>query len=99
MDEPVKFIGGCWTGRRWRCCAVGLVSHAGPATRSSNRHPVLERQRGARSGIRAAGATPPTSSCNCRLKVGSVALHCNFVGSTENLVDAIVRGYEGTIPR
>jgi hypothetical protein len=55
MDEPLKFVAGCWTGRRWRCCAVGLVSHAGPATRSSNRHPVLERQRGARSGDKGGG--------------------------------------------
>ena len=30
---------------------------------------------------------------------GSVALHSAFIGSTEHLVDAIVRGYEVTVLR
>lgn len=48
---------------------------------------------------RPTGATPPTLSRNCRLAAGSVAFHPAFTGSTGNVVDAIVRGYDVTILR
>jgi hypothetical protein len=48
---------------------------------------------------RPAGVTPPTSSCDCRLEAGSVALHCALIGSTGYRADAIARGYEVTLRR
>jgi hypothetical protein len=48
----------------------------------------------------AAGATPPTFSCNCRL-AGPVPLLCtpHLIASTGYVIDAITREYEMTLLR